>query len=88
MGMSEIEGAAAEVIRALRSSTTRTITEAQREVLGFLIALQWARSRFLLTTLRRTTLGPDVPVDDTNRPVVNEAVASRKRRGLGVAGAG
>jgi hypothetical protein len=67
MGMSEIEGAAAEVIRALRSSTTRTITEAQREVLGFLIALQWARSRFLLTTLRRTTLGPDVPVDDTNR---------------------
>jgi len=66
-GMNEIEGAVAEVIRALRSSTTRTITEEQREVLGFLIALQWARSRFLLATLRRSTVGPDFPVDDTNR---------------------
>jgi hypothetical protein len=67
MGMSEIEGAAAAVIRALRSSTTRTITADQREALGFLIALQWARSRFLLATLRRITLGPDVPDNDTNR---------------------
>ncbi len=69
MGMSEIEGAAAEVIRALRSSTTRTITADQREVFGFLIALQWARSRFLLTTIRRSAVGPEVPVDDTNRSV-------------------
>lgn len=65
-GMGEIEGAAAEVIKTLRGTTTRTVSESQREVLGFLISLQWARSRFLLTTVRRSVTG-DVPVDDGNR---------------------
>jgi hypothetical protein len=65
-GMSQIEGAAAEVIKTLRSTTARTVSESQREVLGFLISLQWARSRFLLTTVRRSVTG-DVPVDDSNR---------------------
>jgi hypothetical protein len=65
--MNEIEGAAAAVITGLRQSTARTLTAREREVLGFFIALQWTRSRFLLMVARRHVLGRDASVDDTNR---------------------
>jgi hypothetical protein len=65
--MNEIEGASATVITRLRQSTARTLTAEEREVLGFLIALQWTRSRFLLMVMRRHVLGRDASIDDTNR---------------------
>jgi hypothetical protein len=37
----------------------------QREVLSFLIALQWTRSRFLLTVVRRDVPGRDTPMDES-----------------------
>jgi hypothetical protein len=39
----------------------------QREVLSFLIALQWTRSRFVLMVVRRDLLGRDTPMDESNR---------------------
>jgi hypothetical protein len=65
--MNAIEDAAATVITRLRQSTARTLTDEEREVLGFLIALQWSRSRFLLMVMRRHVLGRDTPIDNTNR---------------------
>lgn len=65
--MTSIEGAAATVVTELRGSRTRSVTPEQREVLGFLIALQWARSRFLLMVVRREVLGRDTPVEGTHR---------------------
>lgn len=65
--MTSSEGAAATVVTQLRARRTRSVTPAQREVLGFLIALQWARSRFLLMVVRREVLGRDTPIEGTNR---------------------
>jgi hypothetical protein len=65
--MSDIEGTAATATTELRESPARTVTDHQREALSFLIALQWMRSRFHLAVLRRHVLGPDTPIDDTNR---------------------
>jgi hypothetical protein len=64
--MSDIEGAAAATIEDLRGTRTRSVSTDQREVLSFLIALQWARSRFLLMVLRRELLGRDTPIDESN----------------------
>lgn len=69
IGMAEIESAAAGVVTQLRSSRVHSVTPAQREVLGFLIALQWSRSRFLLEVVRREVLGRDTPVDDFTRSI-------------------
>jgi hypothetical protein len=65
--MADIEGAASTAIEDLRAGRTRMVNAGQREVLSFLIALQWMRSRFLLTALRRGLLGRDTPVDVSNR---------------------
>lgn len=65
--MTSIEGAAASVVTELRSNRTRSTTVDQRETLGFLIALQWARSRFLLMVVRRDILGRDTPAEGPNR---------------------
>lgn len=65
--MSDIEGAAAAVITDLRTARTRTINTEGRETLSFLIALQWMRSRFALTAVRRTILGRDTPIVESNR---------------------
>jgi hypothetical protein len=65
--MSDIEGAAAVAVEDLGSARTPTVSTDQREVLSFLIALQWTRSRFLLTVLRREVLGRDTPIDESNR---------------------
>jgi Protein of unknown function (DUF4238) len=65
--MADIEGAAAAAIVELRAARTRTVSTHQREVLSFLIALQWTRSRFLLTALRRGVLGRETPMDESNR---------------------
>lgn len=67
VAMSEIEGAAANVVTQLRASTVRSPSTDERELLGFLIALQWVRSRFILEVLRRTVLGPKMPVDSSGR---------------------
>lgn len=66
-GMVGIEGAAAAVVADLRANRARSVRGDQREVLSFLIALQWMRSRFLLMVIRRDMLGRDTAVDDTNR---------------------
>jgi hypothetical protein len=65
--MSDIEGAAASAVEDLGSTRTGTVSTDQREVLSFLIALQWTRSRFLLTVLQRQVLGRDTPIDESNR---------------------
>ncbi|WP_229070481.1 DUF4238 domain-containing protein [Actinoplanes sp. DH11] len=52
-GMSEIEGAAASVIRELVGSSAREPNAEQREVLAWLIALQWQRHRLLLDLLHQ-----------------------------------
>ena len=65
--MANIEGAAATAVTQLRESRARTVTDEQREALSFLIALQWMRNRFHLAVLRRNILGPDTPIDDSNR---------------------
>jgi Protein of unknown function (DUF4238) len=65
--MADIEGAAAAVVVDLRAARERTVSARQREVLSFLIALQWTRSRFLLMVVRRAVLGRDTPMDESNR---------------------
>jgi hypothetical protein len=66
-GMSDIEGAAATVVSTLLQNGQRVPDERQREVLGFLIALQWHRSRFLIDTLQRSVLEPGATVDELAR---------------------
>ena len=44
--MADIEGAAAAAVVDLRVNRARMVSARQREVLSFLIALQWTRSRF------------------------------------------
>ena len=65
--MADIEGAAATAVGDLRAVRTRTVSADQREVLSFLIALQWTRSRFVLMVVRRDVLGRDTPMDESNR---------------------
>jgi hypothetical protein len=65
-GMSQIEGAAATVIRDLLTAKNRQPSPEQQEVLAWLIALQWQRHRLLLDLLRAKLLrdnpvGPDSP---------------------------
>ena len=55
------------MIAGLRGARTCTINTEQREALSFLVALQWTRSRFVLTVVRRAVLGRDTPMDDSNR---------------------
>lgn len=63
-GMGSIETVTGKVIASLLSSTVRAPSEVQREVLGFFIALQWQRSRFLIDNLERSVLDPDAPIDE------------------------
>ena len=65
--MADIEGAAATAVGDLRTVRARTVSADQREVLSFLIALQWTRSRFVLMVVRRDLLGRDTPMDESNR---------------------
>jgi hypothetical protein len=65
--MADIEGAAATAVGDLRTVRTSTVSADQREVLSFLIALQWTRSRFVLKVVRRDVLGRDTPMDESNR---------------------
>lgn len=65
--MADIEGSAATVVEGLRTARTRTVNADQQEVLSFLIALQWARSRFVLMVVRRDVLGRDTLMDESNR---------------------
>jgi hypothetical protein len=66
-GMSSIEIEAGKVIAALLAGKVRSLSEEQREVLGFFIALQWQRSRFLIDIIERRVLDPDAPVDELAR---------------------
>ncbi|WP_081761955.1 DUF4238 domain-containing protein [Saccharomonospora piscinae] len=68
-GMSDIEGAAATVSESLRNSRTRNVTPENREVLGFLIALQWARSRFHLNNLVTSVMGTASPSDELAKSI-------------------
>lgn len=68
-GMCEIEGAAAKVIAEIRTNKSRRIPPGGREVLGFLIALQWERSRFFLDMLDVRVLDPDKPVDELGKSI-------------------
>jgi Protein of unknown function (DUF4238) len=65
--MADIESAAATAVGDLRAIRTRTVSADQREVLSFLIALQWTRSRFVMIVVRRDVLGRDTPMDESNR---------------------
>jgi hypothetical protein len=55
-GMSEIEGAAASVIRDLLASRKGELSPEHREVLSWFIALQWQRHRMLLDLVRAKVL--------------------------------
>lgn len=68
-GMSSIETATNNVIASLLDSTVHTPSEEQREVLGFFIALQWHRSRFLIDNLKRSVLDPDAPTDELAKSI-------------------
>lgn len=68
-GMCEIEGAAAKVISEIRVNKSRRIPDGGREVLGFLIALQWVRSRFLLDLLDASVHDPEKPVDELGKSI-------------------
>lgn len=66
-GMGSIEEATARVIASLLASKVRKPSAEQREVLGFFIALQWQRSRFLIDLVQRSVLDPDAPIDELAR---------------------
>ncbi|MFC5001305.1 DUF4238 domain-containing protein [Dactylosporangium cerinum] len=64
-GMSEIEGAAASVIRDLLASRKSELSPEHREVLSWFIALQWQRHRMLLDLVRVKVL-QDHPMQPTD----------------------
>jgi Protein of unknown function (DUF4238) len=63
--MSDLEGEAATVIHELSTNRSASVEGEQREILGFFIAMQWSRHRFLLNLLRSKTL-EDNPVDSSD----------------------
>lgn len=68
-GMSSIETATGKVIASLLASNVRSPSAEAREVLGFFLALQWYRSRFLIEMVERSVLEPDAPIDELARSI-------------------
>ncbi|SEF38416.1 Protein of unknown function [Amycolatopsis pretoriensis] len=66
-GMGSIETHTGRVVADLLAGGARSPAPDQREVLGFFIALQWQRSRFLIDLLVRSVLAPDAPVNELER---------------------
>ncbi len=62
--MGSIETATGKVLASLLSSYVRTLSDEAREVLGFFIALQWYRSRFMIEILERSVLDPGASIDE------------------------
>jgi hypothetical protein len=63
--MGDLENEAAKTIDRLRRDTSSDVDLRAREVLGFFIALQWSRHRFLLDLVRKTVLsGTPMSEDD------------------------
>ena len=63
--MADLEGHTAQVIEELCRASSSDVDSEAKEVLGFFIALQWMRHRFVLELMRSTVLGQrSIDADD------------------------